>query len=177
MDARVSPSEFRKPETLLRVSTMSATVFRVASANDTECIWALLEASGLPTADLARSRPEFFLACEGPRVIGVGGLEQFGAAGLLRSVAVVPDRRGLGIASTIVGHLEDRARQLGLSELVLLTQTAKKFFERHAYRIIERQRAPAEVQQSEEFRSLCPSSAFCLSKRLAEPSSLRQANG
>ncbi len=66
----------------------------------------------------------------------------------------------------IVGHLEERARNCGLSELVLLTQTARDFFEWQGYRLIERSRAPASVQDSEEFRSLCPSSAFCMSKRM-----------
>lgn len=110
-------------------------------------------------------------------MVGVGGLERFGATGLLRSVAVVPDRRGLGIASTLVANLEERARQRGLSELVLLTQTARGFFEQHGYRVIERQHAPESVQASEEFRSLCPTSAFCMAKELDGLNALREAYG
>ncbi len=131
-----------------------------------EAIHALLEGSGLPTADLARARPEFVVAREGTRIVGVGGLERFGEAGLLRSVAVAPDRRGAGIGPMIVAHLEERARKYGISELVLLTQTAQDFFRWQGYRVIERLRAPASVQASEEFRTLCPSSACCMSKRL-----------
>lgn len=156
---------------------VSVSVLRPATANDAEAVRALLEGSGLPTADLVHSRPEFVVACEGPRIVGVGGLEVFGATGLVRSVAVAPDRRGLGIARTIVLHLEKRAQQRGLSELVLLTQTAKDFFERQGYRVIERQRAPAPVQASEEFRSLCPTSAFCMSKGIVGSNTLRQADG
>ncbi len=141
---------------------------RAAEPRDMDAIYALLEDSGLPTADLPHARPEFIVACEGARIVGVGALERFGEAGLLRSIAVVPDRRGAGIGPMIVAHLEARARDSGLAELVLLTQTAKEFFECQGYRLIERSRAPASVQDSEEFRSLCPSSAFCLSKRMAD---------
>lgn len=139
-----------------------------------QAIEALLAGSGLPIEDLARARPEFVVACEGARIVGVGGLERFGEAGLLRSVAVSPDRRGAGIGPMIVGYLELRARQMGLSELVLLTQTAKDFFVWQGYRIIERSHAPEAVRASGEFRSLCPSSAFCMSKRMTEPSLLQR---
>lgn len=150
---------------------------RAAEPGDTEAIRALLEGSGLPTADLMRARPDFVVACEGPRIVGVGGLERFGAAGLLRSIAVAPDRRGAGIGPMIVGYLEDRARTGGISELVLLTQTAKDFFDWQGYRVIERSQAPTGVQHSEEFRSLCPSSAFCMSKRMTESSSPGRSRG
>ncbi len=133
-----------------------------------QAIHSLLEDSGLPTADLPHARPEFVVACEGARIVGVGGLERFGETGLLRSIAVVPDRRGAGLGPLIVGDLEERARQSGLTALVLLTQTARDFFELQGYRVIERSRAPASVQQSEEFRSLCPSSACCMAKRLIQ---------
>ncbi len=150
---------------------------RAAEPRDMEEIRALLERSGLPTADLARARPEFVVACEGTRIVGVGGLERFGEAGLLRSIAVAPDRRGAGIGPMIVGYLEKRALTSGLSELVLLTQTAKDFFEWQGYRVIERSQAPASVQHSEEFRSLCPSSAFCMAKRMSESISPGRSHG
>ena len=150
---------------------------RTAEPSDTEAIHSLLEGSGLPTADLPRARPEFVVACDGTRIVGVGGLERFGEVGLLRSVAVSPDRRGAGIGPMIVGYLEERARTSGLSELVLLTQTAKDFFEWQGYRVIRRDEAPASVQHSEEFRSLCPSSAFCMSKRMIEPSLPGRSHG
>jgi amino-acid N-acetyltransferase len=150
---------------------------RAAEPRDMEAILALLQGSGLPTADLPSARVEFVVACEGTRIVGVGGLERFDQAGLLRSVAVAPDRRGAGIGPMIVGHLEARARARGLPELVLLTQTAKDFFEWQGYRVIERLRAPSSVQDSEEFRSLCPDSAFCMSKRMTESHSLGRSHG
>jgi len=52
---------------------------------------------------------------------------------------------------------------------VLLTQAARRFFERQGYRAIERQSVPQAVQASEEFRSLCPTSATCMAKTLIRP--------
>jgi amino-acid N-acetyltransferase len=73
------------------------------------------------------------------------------------------------LGRALVQSLEQRARDEGVNELVLLTQTAQTFFEGAGYRVIERESAPPSVQSSEEFRSLCPQSACCMSKRLGEP--------
>jgi hypothetical protein len=35
--------------------------------------------------------------------------------------------------------------------------------------VIERAAAPEGLQQSEEFRSLCPASATCMAKELTQP--------
>jgi protein-tyrosine-phosphatase/N-acetylglutamate synthase-like GNAT family acetyltransferase len=142
---------------------------RIATPEDAESIRILLERSGLPTSDLTSSKPEFILAYEDAELIGAGALQRFDAVALLRSVAVAASRRGGGIGRLIVQELERLARGTNVAELVLLTQSAQRFFERQGYRAIERQSVPQAVQASEEFRSLCPTSATCMSKTLAKP--------
>lgn len=137
-----------------------------ASALDLIAIRALLERSGLPTSDLESSRPKFAVIRESGQVIAAGALERFGSSALLRSVVVAPDRRGNGLGRTIVGELERMARAAHINQLILLTQTASQFFAGQGYRVIERSIAPQDVQRSEEFRSLCPSSATCMAKSL-----------
>ena len=137
-----------------------------ASAEDLIAIRALLERSGLPTNDLESARPEFALIREGGRVVAAGALQRFGSSALLRSVVVDSDRRGSGLGRAIVGELERLARTAQINRLVLLTQSAVEFFAREGYRVIERGSAPEDVQGSEEFRSLCPSSATCMEKSL-----------
>jgi len=137
-----------------------------ASAEDLIAIRALLERSGLPTSDLESARPEFALIREGGRVVAAGALQRFGSSALLRSVVVDSDRRGSGLGRAIVGELERLARTAQINRLVLLTQTAVEFFAREGYRVIERSSAPEDMQGSEEFRSLCPSSATCMEKSL-----------
>jgi GNAT superfamily N-acetyltransferase len=50
-------------------------------------------------------------------------------AGLLRSVVVEPTVRGTGIGATLVDSSEILARDLGINELYLLTETAETWFE------------------------------------------------
>lgn len=144
--------------------TMSS--LRPAAARDASGIRALLERNGLPTRDLASSRAQFLVACEGEELVGAGALEPFGSTALLRSVVVAADRRGGGLGQRIVRALEQRACTMGIGELVLLTQTAAQFFERQGYRVIERSAVSQAVHASEEFRSLCPASATCMVKAL-----------
>ena len=146
------------------------TVFSVGpgSADELSAIRALLERSGLPTNDLETARPTFAVLRDGDTVIAAGALQPFGSAALLRSVVVAPDRRGTGLGLRVVGELERLARPAGIDRLVLLTQTASEFFARLGYRVIDRGAAPKDMQQSEEFRSLCPSSATCMAKHLAD---------
>jgi amino-acid N-acetyltransferase len=131
-------------------------------------IRALLERSGLPTSDLESVRPEFAVIRENDRVIAAGALQRFGSSALLRSVVVAPDRRRSGLGQAMVEGLERIACAARISRLVLLTQTATEFFARQGYRVIERGTAPQDMQGSEEFRSLCPSSATCMAKSLVD---------
>jgi amino-acid N-acetyltransferase len=110
----------------------------------------------------------FIVACEGTRIVGAGALESFGSAALLRSVVVTPGLRGSGLGRTIVRELERLAGGARIVQLVLLTESAKHFFEHQGYRVINRGDAPQEVQDSEEFRLLSPASATCMAKTLAD---------
>ena len=149
------------------MSTVSNLTLRPATEADSEIIRDLLERSGLPTSDLSNSRPEFVIATSAGQVIGIGALQHFGSAALLRSVAVEPERRGSGVGRLIVAELERRARTAGVTELILLTLTARDFFDRLGYRAKDRAQVPPAILESAEFRSLCPASAICLGKRLA----------
>ena len=137
-----------------------------ATHRDAVAILALLAQSRLPTSDLVSSRPEFLVAHAGGKLVGIGAIESLGAAGLLRSVAVIPSRRKSGLGRDIVLRLERQARESGMRELILLTETARPFFEHLGYEVIDRSAAPAAVQASAEFTSLCPQSAVCMRKPL-----------
>ena len=145
----------------------SATSVSPAASADLPEIVALLAAASLPIADLeSTSHPEFLVARRERRVIGVVGLERFGDVGLLRSLVVNPGDRGRGLGLALTRALEQHAARSGLASLVLLTETARNFFQRLGYRVIARADAPQPVQTSSEFRLLCPDSAVCMSKRL-----------
>jgi amino-acid N-acetyltransferase len=142
--------------------------FGTASLGDLAAVTALLTEAGLPIGDLAEAAPQFSVIRDGQRTVAAGALQRFGSVALVRSVVVAADRRGSSLGRTIVQELERIALAANIGQLVLLTQTADKFFERLGYRMIPRAEAPQAVQASEEFHSLCPSSATCMVKTIAE---------
>lgn len=134
---------------------------------DDLAIRALLEAAGLPIADLSPGLLERFLVARADGVVvGAVGLELFGQYGLLRSLVVHPAQRGFGLGAAMVAQLERLARAAGGEELYLLTTSAAPFFQARGYRPLDRSQVPSPVAPSAEFRGLCPSSAVCLCKRL-----------
>jgi N-acetylglutamate synthase-like GNAT family acetyltransferase len=139
-----------------------------ASSPDLTGIRALLERSGLPTSDLESARPQFAVVRAEGEVIAAGALQRFGSSALLRSVVVAPNHRNGGLGHLIVKELERFARAAEITQLILLTQTAVEFFAHQGYRVVERNSAPEEMQDCEEFRSLCPASATCMAKSLKD---------
>lgn len=137
------------------------------AAADFAPIVALLGASGLPTADLALpALAHFRVSRDGERIVAVAGLQPLGSAGLLRSVAVTPELRGTGLATRLVAALEGEAARMGITTLWLLTNTAEAFFATRGYTVLPRDAAPAALQDTAEFRQLCPDSAVCMQKSL-----------
>lgn len=129
---------------------------------------ALLEANGLPTADL--SPAILLLGVRDARGLeGIVGLERHGAVGLLRSLAVRHDRRRGGLGSALVLELERVAAAEPLEALYLLTTTAEAFFARRGYGRVARESVPLAIRSTPEFASLCPSSAAVMLKPLGRP--------
>jgi len=127
----------------------------------------LIGDAGLPTVDLPDIRGLRLWVLEaGVSVLGVIAMERFGTHALLRSLAIAPEHRRRGFARDLVARLEHDARAEGVQRLTLLTETAQDFFGRLGYCPIDRREAPPDVQQSAEFRSLCPVTAICMTKSL-----------
>jgi homocysteine S-methyltransferase len=138
---------------------------REARAADRDGIRALLAASGLPVSDLESSAPRFVVAVAGGRMVAAAGLEIHGSTGLLRSVVVERGSRKGGAGRAVVAAIEEIARAQGVNAIVLLTETARDFFARLGYESVMREDVAEDVRRSAEFRSICPQSAHCMSKR------------
>jgi amino-acid N-acetyltransferase len=128
---------------------------------------ALLEAAGLPVADLTDAHMRHFFYC-GPTsaLTGLVGVEFRGEDALLRSLAVLPDRRSTGLGAALVDHAEGHARSRGARSLFLLTTTAEEYFRRRGYRSISRDEAPSEIRSTREFADICPASSAFMVKTL-----------
>jgi len=138
-----------------------------ATHDDRPSIEVLLTSEKLPVIDLPVSLKRFWIMLDNGKIIGVIGLELYPPYDLLRSLAVSPDHRGLGIGNILVRTVEEQAIKLGLESLYLLTETAKSYFEKKRYITEERDNTPDAIRRSSEFSHVCPASAAVMKKELA----------
>ncbi|MEO8030386.1 MAG: arsenic resistance N-acetyltransferase ArsN2 [Gemmatimonadota bacterium] len=136
--------------------------FRLADAADRPAVESLLSSESLPIVGVANALSRFWLVDRDGKLLGMAGLEAYGTAALLRSVLVIPEWRGLGLAGQLVGRVLDDARAVGVQEVYLLTTTAEGYFRALGFVPVARNLVAAEVQSSVEFREACPASAACL---------------
>ncbi|MBI5479830.1 MAG: UDP-N-acetylmuramate:L-alanyl-gamma-D-glutamyl-meso-diaminopimelate ligase [Deltaproteobacteria bacterium] len=96
-------------------------------------------------------------------VIATAGVELYDDAGLLRSLAVVPERRGQGLGWMLADHALQRAAARGARRLYLLTESASDFFaKRCGFQPIDRSEVEPAVQASLEFSLHCCAGATCM---------------
>src|SRR6266545_222218 len=133
---------------------MSMTI-EPAQSGDLPAILSLLERGGLPAAGLDQHLEAAVVAREGPRVLGCAAIELYGPAGLLRSVAVDPAARGLGLGIRLTEAALTLARGRGARTVYLLTETAARFFPRFGFRPIPREEVAPAVRRSVEFTEAC----------------------
>ncbi|MDH3495266.1 MAG: arsenic resistance N-acetyltransferase ArsN2 [Gemmatimonadota bacterium] len=141
---------------------------RAATAADLPSVLALLRAVDLPVDGIGAPLTGFVVADRDGQVVGVAGLEAYGPAGLLRSVAVRPDGRGGGTGRRLVERVLVDARASGMRDVYLLTTTAADYFPRLGFRPIPRSAVPPAVQGSVEFREACPASAVAMHRAVRD---------
>jgi amino-acid N-acetyltransferase len=138
-----------------------------ARPEDLEAVSSLLALCGLSHADIAPHLGNFTVAREDGRIVGVIGVEVHGRDGLMRSLAVAPEHRGRGVARRLYATLLARARGLGITRLYLLTTTAQSWFRLLGFRSVLRDEVPEGIRGTEQFRTLCPSTAACMVRPIA----------
>jgi arsenate reductase len=126
----------------------------ITSLDDLDEVRSLLAACKLPADGLADARMAVaridgeVVGCAGVEVWGADGGEPRGSHGLLRSVAVAPDRRGQRIGEALVADRLAWARAEGLADVSLLTTSASLFFGRLGFTPIERSALPPDLVRS-----------------------------
>jgi len=139
-----------------------------ADDSDLSRVESLLAANDLPHQDVCDSTAEFFLAVADHECVGVAGVERHDSAGLLRSLVVTEPNRGRGYGTALCGALERYARRSGVETLYLLTTTAAPFFGGRGYDTVEQESVPEQIRSTTQFADLCPTSAICMAKDIAE---------
>lgn len=124
---------------------------------------ALLARVHLPADGVAQHFNHFLVAREAHHLAGCVGLEVYGEAALLRSLAVAPEYQKRGLGKRLTAGALELARAQGVRDVVLLTLTAADFF-RHSFDFAPVERAvygEAFAASAEWHLPRC-SSAVCL---------------
>ena len=142
---------------------------RPAERADLPAIERLLTLSGLPLDGVRDALDGFVVAQSAGDLVGVAGLEVCCDNALLRSVAVMPERRSNGLGRALVTRVISDAEARGIRALYLLTTTAERYFPSFGFQQIARDDIPADVRETAEFQSACPSSATVMCRVCATP--------
>jgi len=122
----------------------------------------LLKSVNLPLEGVEEHFNNFILLKKENKIIGTVGLEIYHDKALLRSLAVAGDYQGTGFGQKLYLAIIEKAREHGIREIYLLTETAEAFFIRQGFKRMSRDFVDAAVKKSIEFRSACPASAACM---------------
>jgi N-acetylglutamate synthase-like GNAT family acetyltransferase/SAM-dependent methyltransferase len=136
-----------------------------AQEEDTSAIKTLLAEAELP-GDVEGHRDDFLVARHEKKVVGCVGMEVRGPDALFRSLAVTPAYRGIGLGRRLSSALEALARQRGVKQAYLLTNTIASMAETWGFRRLDRAQVPQVIQETSEFRGGCCASAVPMWKGL-----------
>jgi len=137
-------------------------VIRAATAADLDAIKKLLEMNELPLEGVDDHWKTFVVARDGETLVGCGGSEAYSNAALIRSIAVDPMHRRLGIGRLIVRNLLDRLSAVGVREFYLLTTGAQDYFRKRGFKKCDRDEVHPQLLASREFQDACPKTATCM---------------
>lgn len=138
-----------------------------ARAGDEAAIAELLAAAGLHTQDppdLAHT----FLSFDGARAVGTVSLDVHAQQAVLRSLAVAPSHRRQGRARALCAFALARAREVGASDVYVVSETAADFFAALGFRALPPATVPAEVRASPG-AVRCGAVAICLHRPVSAP--------
>ena len=141
---------------------------RPAQQADYNRVTELLQSASLPTEGVAQHFVNFLVAEDRSRTVGAIGLEVYEDVGLLRSAIVDASLQNQGIGSVLYDALIGHAKRLGIRRLILLTNTAEKYFEKKGFKKIDQKSVTGPITQSVEFSGACPSHAACMEMMLKE---------
>ena len=141
---------------------MNHATVRQATRVDLASIEQLLEAASLPTLGVSEHMQHFLVAESEGTIVGAIGLEVYGETALLRSVVVASGLQRTGIGGLLYARNIEQARRLRVRRLILLTNTAEKYFERKGFKKIDQKSVKGPITTSVEFTGACPSHAACM---------------
>lgn len=132
---------------------------RPARTEDREPVLALLEATRLHPDGLDDQFPASYAVAEADgSIVGAAGIEVYGDAGLLRSVAVDAAWQGRGLGAALTRERLAWAAANDVADVYLLTRTADGYFPRLGFEMLDREVVPEAIRRSVQYTQVCPAS-------------------
>jgi amino-acid N-acetyltransferase len=139
---------------------------RAAVKGDLAKIYRFLEDNGLPASGVDKYVENFVVAQDrNGSWVGIAGVEVYGKSGLLRSVAVDGQFRGMGQGRALVNTVLRNAKSKGVETVYLLTDNAESYFSGLGFEVADRKDVDEAVKASVEFGEMC-ASAVAMRKTL-----------
>jgi len=142
--------------------TKDLIIIQKSKIDDVQLIKDLLSKEDLPVSGVEDHIDNFLSLSINGVLIGAVGLEIYDDKALLRSLVVDKLHQSNGYGKRLCSEIIQKARHQNISEVYLLTETAPKYFENIGFKIIRRESADEMIKTSEEFQTLCPSTAVCM---------------
>jgi len=135
---------------------------RKAKENEYRAIIHLLASNNLPTSDIYQKNISLFVGLQDNEIIATIGIEIYEKVALLRSLCVKEGFKNQHFGKKMLTHLLTVCAKEKIEMLYLLTTTAERYFLRHGFEKIARENTPFIIQQTHEFKDICPSSAVVM---------------
>jgi UDP-N-acetylmuramate: L-alanyl-gamma-D-glutamyl-meso-diaminopimelate ligase len=135
-----------------------------ARSEDLAGVRALLERTELPYEELDEAVGDLLVMRDPEgQIVGCVAMELHEDAGLLRGLAVAPERRSQGLGWMLADAALGRARSRGARRVYLLTESASDFFaEKFGFRSVQTSMVDAAVSESTQFRNTPPNAVAML---------------
>ena len=134
-----------------------------ARASDLPRVHQILERTALPYPDLDNHLDDLMAMRDAGEVIGCVAVELYDEAALLRSLAIIPERRGEGLGWMLADVALNRARERGVRRVFLTTEHATDFFaEKFGFHPVDRATVDQTVLASSQFKTARASGAITM---------------
>lgn len=142
---------------------------KAKSEHDLTMVSQLLSQAKLVPIGLENDQLHLFCECtEDAQMIGVIGVELYGTACLLRSLAVREDKQHAGIARKLWKEAITFAFQSQCFDVYLITELLGDTMLRYGFTAITRQDVPKDMLQSPFFHGICSCSSQVMYKNIRE---------
>ena len=134
--------------------------YRRANAADIPQLVALILAANLPPLFMEEFIEGFAVAEQDGKIIACGGLEIYDRYGVIRSIAVDQEARGLGLGRIITDLLIEEARRYPCEETYLMTVDAWEFWKHVGFVDVEPEEWAPPAQKFWQYQFVCSKPEF-----------------